>query len=125
MQRYLCSVKYRGGAFIGWQVRVAGCSVLGIAQREVTFLFLTNEQKQTDRPGSLPSVSGALEEILHTFSPGGAVLNLTGSSRTDAGVHALGNVSEQNAGETPLFSAQLCLHSDFSRGHIAEISDGP
>lgn len=63
MQRFKLIVEYDGRSFVGWQRQKNG-----------------------------PSIQAAIEDAFQKFAPGEDV-KVTGSGRTDAGVHALGQVA--------------------------------
>jgi tRNA pseudouridine38-40 synthase len=62
------SIEYDGGRYQGWQRQGSGQSA-----------------------GGVKTIAGAIDRVL--YQAGVKILNLTGSGRTDAGVHALGQVA--------------------------------
>lgn len=102
-QRYKLTVAYRGTRYHGWQQQALLPSYKGERQRE----FVQEAEREDEPPAELivppgamtwpakegdllPTIQGAL-----THAIGGIVghpVNLVGSSRTDAGVHAKGQV---------------------------------
>ncbi len=87
--RYKLTLAYDGSQFHGWQ-----------------------KQEPPDRP-ILRTVQGVVEEALvRLLRQPKEVINLTGASRTDAGVHALGQIAHFDAQTTiPLERFALALNS--------------
>jgi tRNA pseudouridine38-40 synthase len=70
MHRLKLVVEYDGTPFVGWQMQASS---------------------QADSPGQMPSVQGVLTSAVKAFS--GEDVTVFGAGRTDAGVHALGQVA--------------------------------
>ena len=77
-QRYKLALAYDGSAFHGWQKQVS---------------------TDPENPGALRTVAGVVEDGLMRAMR--QPITLVGASRTDAGVHALGQVAHFNA-DTPI-----------------------
>ncbi len=107
------TVEYQGGAFSGWQVQPGLRTVQGELEHALG-VYLNGRLKQDGRPA----------EASHDFSG-----KLCASGRTDAGVHALGQVASVPWPDgIALDCARLCraLNGITSRGiviHAVEIVD--
>lgn len=88
-RRIKLTLEYDGADFKGWQVQS------GVPAGEV-------------EPAAARTVQGVVERALRTVA--GQSIRIAGASRTDAGVHALGQVASfLLPDEVPLSPSQLCL----------------
>jgi tRNA pseudouridine38-40 synthase len=86
MQRYFIEVAYRGTNYSGFQVQQNAGSVQAEVEKALNTFY---KKKLLAQAGSNVHPGDAAEAELQ--QPGSAHITLTGSSRTDAGVHALQN----------------------------------
>jgi tRNA pseudouridine38-40 synthase len=89
MQRYFIEVAYKGTNYSGFQVQQNANSVQAEVEKALdTFYRFSKAVKAGEvSPGSSKIASG----ITQPGALAAAIISLTGSSRTDAGVHALQN----------------------------------